>query len=214
MTSSTLAACFLLTFGLWIHDKITTQSPIVSKSLSPPIVAKVVQSWEARWENPNLKVEPGTSLTASAMKLNHGLVKIAFHEGAEIVLQAPCILALEDTNQMYLESGNLSAVVPKRAIGFTVRTPGATIVDYGTEFGVTAHATGETEAHVFKGEVDLRSGSDIRVYRQSQKLVSGEANRVDRAGHISREKLKANRNRFLRELPKAATFGFLGSCGL
>ncbi len=205
-----LAACLLLTFGLWIHDKLTTPSPAVSESPSPPVVAKIIQSWEAQWENPHLKVEPGTLLTASAMKLNHGLVKIAFHDGAEIVLQSPCILTLEDTNQMYIESGNLSAEVPEQAIGFTVRTPGATIVDYGTEFGVTAHANGETEAHVFKGEVDLRSGSNARVFRQSHKLKSGEANRVDRAGHISRENFKAHPSRFLRQLPQKKTFGKVG----
>jgi hypothetical protein len=153
-----------------------------------------------------LIAEPGTQLTASTMKLRRGLVKIAFDDGAEIVLQAPCRFKLENTNQMFLESGNLAAVVPERAYGFTVRTPGATVVDYGTEFGVTAHATGETEAHVFKGEVDLRSGSDIRVYQHSQRLRSGEANRVDRAGIISKKKFKAKRNRFIREITKEESF--------
>ncbi len=192
----TLAACLFLVLGLWVHQELT------SGPVAPPVVARITESMGARWEDPKLSVAPGTLLTASPRHLKYGLVKIVLNEGAEIVIQAPCRFKLENANQIFLESGNVAAVVPEKTEGFTVRTVGATIVDYGTEFGVTAHATGETEAHVFKGEVDLRSGSDIKVYRQSQRLKSGEANRVDRTGHITQEKLPANQQRFIREISK------------
>jgi FecR-like protein len=203
LSVGTLAACLLLVLGLWIHHKLTTDP------VAPPIVARIAQSMGAQWEDPQLVTEPGTQLTATSMHLKRGLVKIVFNEGAEIVLQAPCRFKLENSNQMFLESGNVAAVVPKHTEGFMVRTVGATIVDYGTEFGVTAHVNGETEAHVFKGEVDLRSGSDIKVYRQSQRLKSGEANRVDRAGNVSPIKIQANQQRFIREISEES-FSRLG----
>ncbi len=204
----TLAASLLLVFTAWIHEKFT-RGP-VELPATPPIVATVTQIRGAQWGDPSQAMVEGARLAAVPMFLKRGLVKIALDEGAEIILQAPCQFQLETTNQIFLESGNLSAVVPVRAQGFRVRTLGGMIVDYGTRFGVTAHLDGETETHVFQGEVDLRSVSDRQDHRQSQRLKSGEANWIDRQGHIPARKFKANQNRFIRAIPEKSAFGHPG----
>jgi len=43
---------------------------------------------------------------------------------------------------------------------FVVRTPTAIITDLGTEFGVEVTETGESQAHVFQGQVEIRLADD------------------------------------------------------
>ena len=155
------------------------QSPM---PVAPPIVAEIIQSLDAQWGDSGISTVPGTQLTASAMQLKRGLIQVAFESGAEVILQAPCKIKPENAHKIFLLSGNMTAIVPDKAIGFTVRTPTATLVDYGTEFGVMTNASGETEVHVFKGEVDLRSGPDARVFEESQRIKTCQAGMVNSKG--------------------------------
>lgn len=175
--------------------------------IAPPVVAEIAQSLDAQWNGSGISTVPGTQLTASTMQLKRGLVQITFESGAKVILQAPCTIKPESANQIFLRSGNLTAVVPDKAIGFTVRTPTATMVDYGTEFGVTAGVSGETEVHVFKGEVDLRSGPDTRVFEKSQRLKTSQAGMVDSQGVLSTGKIKYQAKRFIRQMPVNLRFG-------
>ena len=81
------------------------------------------------------------------------------------------------------------------------------MVDYGTEFGVTANAFGRTEAHVFTGKVELRSGSDPVRFDAAKSLVQGQAGRVDEAGVLSPEMMEAQPSSYVRRLPAEETFG-------
>jgi len=175
--------------------------------VAPPIVAEIIQSIDAQWGDSGISAAAGTQLTASTMQLKRGLIKIAFESGAEVILQAPCKVKPENANQIFLLSGNITAIVPDKAIGFTVRTPTATLVDYGTEFGVMTNASGETEVHVFKGEVDLRSGPDARVFEKSKRIKTRQAGMVDSQGGLSTKKIKYQAKRFIRQMPANSRFG-------
>ena len=196
-----LAACLVLVVFVLFYNKST------SVPAAPPIVASITQSLDAQWGDSGISTVKGTQLTASTMQLKRGLIQIAFESGAEVILQAPCRIKLENTNQIFLEGGNLTAVVPKRAKGFTVCTHGATIVDYGTEFGVMANVSGETEVHVFKGEVDLRSGPDARVFEKSRRIKTRQAGMVDSQGGLTTRKIKYQAKRFIRQMPANPRFG-------
>jgi len=148
-----LAACLVLVIFVLFYNKST------SVPVAPPIVAEIIQSLDAQWGDFGISTVPGTRLTASTMQLKRGLVQIAFESGAKVILQAPCKIKPENANQIFLLSGNITAIVPDKAIGFTVRTPTATMVDYGTEFGVITNASGETEVHVF---VTVQAFSGLR----------------------------------------------------
>jgi len=186
----------------FLNPRPQSQAPV-----APPIVAEIIQSLDAQWGDFGISTVPGTRLTASTMQLKRGLVQITFESGAKVILQAPCKIKPENANQIFLLSGNLTAVVPDKAIGFTVRTPTATMVDYGTEFGVMTNASGETEVHVFKGEVELRSGPDARVFEKSQRIKTCQAGMVDSQGGLSTKKIKYRAKRFIRQMPVRSRFG-------
>jgi hypothetical protein len=95
--------------------------------------------------------------------------------------------------------GQLAAHVPEAATGFRIETPGATVIDLGTDFAVQAVKEKESEVHVFNGEVlvDLHGekGSTADLLR----LISGEAARVDYITGMP-SGIDLDEQRFLRSL--------------
>ena len=69
--------------------------------------------------------------------------------------RGPVSWQLASQQRLQLDSGQLVAHVPARAIGFTVATPTAEVVDLGTEFGVHVDAQGQTNVQVFEGAVEF-----------------------------------------------------------
>ena len=82
-----------------------------------------------------------------------GMVKVTFECGAEVVLQGPCDFELQTPMVGFLKSGKITANVPRRAFSFAIHSPEVDFVDLGTAFGVTIGSSGNTELHVFEGEV-------------------------------------------------------------
>lgn len=120
----------------------------------------------------------GGFLRDETLKLEKGLARIQMDDGSIVLLEAPAELRLEGDDQVFLIQGKLTADVPKSAIGFTVRTPSASIVDYGTEFGVSIDQYARTEAHVLIGNVEMRLGSNERVFEKAIRLSANEAGAV------------------------------------
>ena len=118
----------------------------------------------------------GDSLGAGSYELRVGLMEAAYPSGVEVLIESPATFELCGTNTVRLSEGKLSAQVPKNAVGFTVQTPAASVMDLGTEFGVSAGKTG-SEVHVFKGEVLVTTTNDpVPVH-----LKENQASRVDQA---------------------------------
>ena len=112
----------------------------------------LVDSANAKWDVP---IEQTGKLRAGRMTLEEGYARIKLNKGAEVILQAPSTFNLHSANRMFLESGWITAKVPPSALGFTVKTPASSVVDFGTEFGLLAGNAGKTEVHVFDGRVEL-----------------------------------------------------------
>ncbi len=120
------------------------------------------------------------------IELVGGVAEIEFDNGTRMVLEGPAQLSFEGPDRVACNRGSLVAIVPAEAIGFTVRTPLASVVDLGTEFGVVVEASGESEVHVFQGVVRLKAssgGNDSCV--PPIELSQGESRRVDLDGIIS-----------------------------
>ena len=144
--------------------------------------ATIIESFSARWQgDKGMDVKSGQRLfnTDSPLRLRAGLARIRMDNGAEVLIQGPAEFQAEAPDQLYLMFGKLSATVPPGAEGFVVRTPKATVVDYGTEFGLLVDPYGRTEAHVFAGEVELRSGSDPVRHGGAMRLLDGFAGTVN-----------------------------------
>ncbi len=133
----------------------------------------------ATWGNDSQVLQAGDRLFENQeIRLETGSARIKFDNNADVLIQAPVYLRLISVNLLYLGKGKLTAFAPPSALGFTVLTPVAEIVDYGTEFGVTVLDSGETETSVFEGEVDLRPAIDKASYKP-QRITTGWSSKVD-----------------------------------
>lgn len=116
----------------------------------------------------------GSTLRGGALHLRSGLLELTYPSGVVLVLESPARFDLRSAITLWLAEGNASANVPPPALGFTIETPSASIVDLGTEFGVSAGAK-NSEVHVFKGEVMIKNSSEP----DSLRLTENRASRID-----------------------------------
>lgn len=123
-----------------------------------------------------LPTSAGQPLHAATYTLEAGILQVVYDNGAKVLLQAPARFELASNQLLRLHSGRLTARVPEAAIGFTVVTPTADVVDLGTEFGVTA-GENASEVHVFEGEVLVKTASEPDPLR----LRENRASRIDLA---------------------------------
>jgi hypothetical protein len=169
--------------------------------LTHRVVATLDDSSHAVWRVP--RQEP--QLRRGSMTLEEGYAQLTFKQGTQVLIQAPCTFELQSSNKMALENGSMTANVPSQAVGFTVKTPWTTVIDYGTEFGLSTGQTNGTEVHVFEGNVCVGDATS------SQVTTEGQAAIVDQAGHIRLKSLDDRTNLFVRHMPKAGScFGIPG----
>ncbi len=136
---------------------------------------QVIDTYQAVFNESISDMRPGGFLGEELIELQKGLVRLQMNDGSMMLVEAPAEFRLEEDDQVFLVQGKLTADVPKSGIGFTVRTPSASVVDYGTEFAVSVDQYAKTEAHVLKGKVEMRLGSNPRVFDNSIRLSANQA---------------------------------------
>jgi len=125
------------------------------------------------------KTATGTGIPAGKYLLNKGIVELTYESEVKVTIEAPASFLLVDQRTIELLDGKLSAHVPEDAIGFTIETPRAAVVDLGTDFGVEiVHQ--DAEIHVFTGEVRIDLRAEVGPDPTPLRLVTGEATRIDR----------------------------------
>ncbi len=153
----------------------------VARQPAPVVpVAKVTQTHKCVWDQSSTALSTGADLLAGEqLQLTEGLAEVTFADGAKVLLEGPAVFDATKRNGGFLQAGSLVANVPKRAVGFTVRTPQAVIVDLGTDFGVSVDQDGTTEAHVFTGRVEVAVRTEATETVQAPKeLHVGQAARI------------------------------------
>ncbi len=142
----------------------------------PAAVAYLAESLDAVWANPDSAIAVNDNIRPGKYILESGYAKVRMYSGTEVILEGPSAVVFEPAdNQLLLEIGKVTSKVPPRAIGFTVRTPNAMVVDYGTEFSVAVDASASAEVYVHSGKVDLRSGSDPLRFSNLLRLEKDQA---------------------------------------
>ncbi len=195
-----LAAVALFAITQWSPaDRDTPPSGDFAASGTP--VARLVTSVDADWRD----IEPmsGELLEAGSFRLDAGTVELEFNRGARVTLQGPSDFELKSTDLLHVSSGNLVARIPEEAIGFTITTDEAEVVDLGTEFGLRVGDGGQTELHVIEGLVEVfeREGSSKR---------SGESIRIEE-GQAIRLKVGAADELGSENIPVRSSRGVLGN---
>jgi FecR protein len=117
------------------------------------VVAHIARTDFVKWGGENkLDVGEGVAIGRS-ITIDSGLVELHLTRGADLILKGPAKLTFISPLHGTLESGTLTASVEETAQGLRIDTAQATIIDLGTEFGVSVTNDDETDVVVFKGEV-------------------------------------------------------------
>jgi hypothetical protein len=143
--------------------------------------AQVTASDEVRWSQHSSKPDQDQSIAAhESLSIDAGIVEVELKRGTKLIVQAPAKWVIEGENKATLLAGKLVATVPLNAIGFTLETPTARIVDLGTEFAAEVGAEQKTEIHVFKGTVIAQRVAPAGKPRETVRLSAGDAIAIDR----------------------------------
>ena len=103
---------------------------------------------------------------------------VHFENGTVAKFSAPAVIELNRLDNMFVEFGLVKVSVPPPAVGFTVQTPTARIVDYGTKFDVDVDAAGQTETLVRSGVVTFETHSTGVPKSDPIKLTANGFNRA------------------------------------
>ncbi len=162
-------------------------------------VATLTDSLNAKWADVDALMQKGTRLKTedTHLLLREGLVELLFDNDTKVTLEAPAEFQILTSDQIALIYGRLYASVPQRAIGFTVNTSSARIVDLGTEFGVEADLRGGTSLHVMKGKTVLIAGDESN--KVSVEVVEGIAKKVSGNTQTISD-ISCNDHLFVREI--------------
>jgi hypothetical protein len=138
-----------------------------------------------------------TYLSVGEYELQKGLLHLQFNGGVMVYVEAPARFDMVSNSRVVLHRGRLSAKVPPEGIGFTVETPEAEVVDFGTEFSVDVEG-GASEVHVFDGLVRVHPGASNR--RDVTKSVDVQASQAVRItdGVRNPENIAIATDRFIR----------------
>jgi hypothetical protein len=169
--SPTAVAALLLIGAVGVMWKPDRREVVASLGTMAP-------SADARWNGD----QPSRQLTAEPMQLASGEVQMLLADGVQVTAQGSAEWRLMGTGRFLAQRGNFSVVVPKRAIGFTIQTPTAIVVDLGTEFEVEVDKNGDTNVQVERGTVEVATIPRAGVPSTRRRLGAGEHHRVDRFG--------------------------------
>ena len=145
----------------------------------------------------------GDSLPVGRYRLSEGLMSMHFHCGVDVIVQAPAHFVIGDEMRMLLDRGSIAATVRAGGEGFTVMTPSARVLDYGTEFAVEVAEDRDSEVHVFDGRVDVQP-LNAPLGNGTVRLRSDQATRVGASGTYP-QGIDLDPDRFIRELTEPST---------
>ena len=173
-------------------------SLLIYRLLNPyPTFALLKYAHAAKWGNTDMSYGQGTRFKQGDHHLLEGVAEIEMKGGAKLVVQGPCQFAMDDRMRMSLNEGVISVNAPTAAKGFTVHTPHADVVVYGTEFSIAVDKNGTMETHVFSGTINVQAGMPPT----SKPFTKGQVAAVDTTGFVPSNQRQANPSRFLRKMP-------------
>lgn len=168
-TAVALCAVFFA-MGMLLNAFIASLSNSGSKT-----VATLTNVKHAKWASSSVPTVEGARISAGTLELAEGLATLVFDSGAQVVMEAPSRIHILDEMNCRLERGTLFADVPPSAIGFTVDTPEAKVVDYGTKFGVSSGEDGKYLVKVIEGlvEVSPKATQEVKALRAGEGVDTG-----------------------------------------
>ena len=151
---------------------------LIPPKSSPFEVATFADAINAKWANNADIMKEGLRLSTGAgpLLLKEGLVELLFDNNAKVTIEGPAEFEIISEDRVKLRYGRLYSVVPREALGFSVATPNAMIIDLGTQFGAFVDFQGNTELHVTEGKTTLVAGE--KKEKTSMEVGEGSAKKI------------------------------------
>lgn len=148
---------------------VTVDDRDESKEATSQGVALVTRLVDVKWNAEQTPFEVGDALAPGQFEIASGFAQLEFFCGATVILEGPAEIDLQSPLLARVRRGTLRAQVPPAARGFSLEVDDMTVVDLGTEFGLSVTDQGAS-VQVFDGEVELQQpDTDKRL------LTAGEA---------------------------------------
>ena len=172
------AAVIALVAGLWL--------------LQPSGVATVVRVGPL---DPAVTLEEGMTFhEGDTISLTSGLVELEMNGRGRMILEGPVEIDLIHDMHSSLKHGRALMRVTPEGHGYHLETPSGSVIDLGTEFGVSVdRASGVVETHVLDGEVKTLIGNEAPVHLHKDDAL--------RFGPQAQERIPADPGSFYSALP-------------
>jgi hypothetical protein len=155
------ATACLVAVASWSRPQTTVSEKSISGNVqteSSEVMALLVDEAGSVFARPRTPGE--VRFYPGEYELLAGTVHLRYVNGVDFVVEGPARFEIRDALRIQLHAGRVRAIVPPSAHGFTVLTRGVAYEDIGTEFGLSVDgSTGESQMHVFDGQVNLRRGN-------------------------------------------------------
>lgn len=175
--------------GLEMLDPAYAEGSDTTISLA---VAYLGRHSDCTWRSERLS--EGDPLRADTeVSLESGMAELIFESGARVSLSGPCDLQIDGPDSFTLRVGDVSV---EASFGFEVATPSGTVIDLGTAFGVSVTEAGESEVHVFEGEVVFRAHDASGAKHGESILLREEQACRYTVGGVSLVEFQANESKF------------------
>ena len=163
-------------------------------------VARVTGLSGCQWPQGEPGLKFGDTLApGQRLQLTSGVLQLTYDTGARVTMEGPVDMVMTTGIEAKLSEGKIAAVVPRFARGYTILTPTAEVVDLGTEFGVSVEKAGDSEIHVFDGDVITRPLGEHGVDGHLIHARQDEAVKFDAAA-TPPKRIRADRKKFIRRL--------------
>lgn len=127
----------------------------------------------------NSRFREGAAVFAGErIEVREQIVELETVNGAALVLEGPVTAEINSFGEVSLLEGKLAALNEGAEAKLVVRTPVATVVDVGTEFGVDATDKDLTSVTVYEGAVEVASGPLLDDQGREARVVVNERDRL------------------------------------
>jgi len=181
------AVAVLILFSLFIWTPESIDEPVAE--LMASVDSNLITEQNVAWTENELR--------AGQYALKRGLLQLRFQGGVMVYLEAPARFEVVNGQRVILQEGRLSASVPPEGVGFTVETPEAEVIDFGTEFSIDVGGD-SSEVHVFDGLVRVEPRSKNNEPASSIDLRTSQAVRIDQSKAAPFE-IELDIDRFVRD---------------
>ena len=169
------AAVVFVGLGWWWIDSIRGSAKSTNAE-----VATLIDARDCQWANGTHIAVEGR-LIPRLLNLTSGVALIEFDGGARLALQGPASLEVSGSESARLRRGSATVRCEDGADGFSLLTPNSTVIDLGTEFGVSVEADGGTAVEVLDGAVEVE-GASTQSPPSTRVLTAGETLKLDPDG--------------------------------